>query len=78
MYILYFTEMRPKPEYAFVLNSVTCTDANKLELVQQTFAPLCFNCVFSHVHYIYAYVLEQLKLLALCKTRDHLDTLFLV
>jgi hypothetical protein len=71
MYILYFTlGSRCKPEYiSAVWNSIASTDADKLERIQQKFSALCFNRVFSQVHYTrsYAYALEQLKLHALRK-----------
>jgi hypothetical protein len=52
--------------------------ANKLERIQQKSSALGFNRFFPHVHYSYTYVLEQLKLQALRKRKNHLDALFLV
>jgi hypothetical protein len=44
LYMLYFTLVRSKTEYASVVwNSITTTDANKLERIQQKFAVLCRN-----------------------------------
>jgi hypothetical protein len=44
LYMLYCTLIRCKLEYASVVwNSVTTTDANKLERIQQKFAALCYN-----------------------------------
>jgi hypothetical protein len=41
--MLYFTLVRSKLEYAYVVwNSITTTDANKLERIQQKFAALCY------------------------------------
>jgi hypothetical protein len=74
--ILYFILLRSKLEYASVVsNSVTSADANQLDLIQQKFVALCFNCSFHHICYSYAYALGQLKLHTLCKTWYHLFTL---
>jgi hypothetical protein len=45
-----------------VWNSITSTDANKLERIQQKSATLGFNCFFPQVDCDYALALEQLKL----------------
>jgi hypothetical protein len=68
-----------KLEYASVVwNSITNTDANKLERIQQKFAALCYNRFLPHVHYSYAKASEYLKLHTLRKRRYHLDALFLI
>jgi hypothetical protein len=47
MYVLYFTLIRPKLEHVSVVwNPITCTDANKLERIQQRFTPICFIVLF--------------------------------
>ncbi|PNF19262.1 hypothetical protein B7P43_G08007 [Cryptotermes secundus] len=79
MFILYFTLVRSKVEYASVVwNSITSTDANKLERIQQKFTALCFKRFFPQVDYRYDFALEQLKLHTLQKRRYHLDALFLI
>jgi hypothetical protein len=77
--MLYFTLVRSKLENASVVwNSITTTDANKLERIQQTFAALCYNRFLPHVRYSYAIALEYLKLYASRQRRYHLDALFLI
>jgi hypothetical protein len=77
--MLYFTIVRSKLEYASVVwDSLTTTDANKLESTQQKFAALCYYRFLPHVHYSYATALEYLKLHTLRKRRYHLNTLFLI
>jgi hypothetical protein len=79
LYMLYFTLVRRKLEYASVVwNSITTTDANKLERTQQKFAALCYNRFLPHVHYSYANALEYLKLHNVRMSRYHLDALFLI
>jgi hypothetical protein len=80
MYVLYFTLVRSKPEYASLAwNSITSTDANKLERVQQKFAALCYNSFFLQVYYShYSTVYEQLKLHTLRMRRHHLEELFFI
>jgi hypothetical protein len=49
LFRLYIAVVRSKVEYMSVVwNSVTSTDANKLELIQQRFVALCFNHFFFH------------------------------
>jgi hypothetical protein len=60
-----------------VWNSITSTDAKKLERIQQKFAALCLKRFFPQVDYSYDLALEQLKLHTLHKRRYHLDALFL-
>jgi hypothetical protein len=76
-HILHFTLIRSTDEYASVVwNSITSTDANKLERIQQKFAALHFNCFFTHVHYSYAYASEHLILHTLSKRKYHVDKIF--
>jgi hypothetical protein len=75
---LYITLVRSKLEYASVAwNSITSTDANKLERIQQRFAALCFNRFFPQVNYNYSLALVKLKLYTLYIRRHRLDALFL-
>jgi hypothetical protein len=78
MFILYFTLVRSKVEYASVVwNSITSTDANKLERIQQKFTALCFKRFFPQVNYSYDSALKQLNLHTLQKRRHHAVALFL-
>jgi hypothetical protein len=64
-------------EYASVVwNSITSTDVNKLEHIQQKFMSLCFYHFSPHVPYTYTVVLEKLGLNSLRKRRLYLDALF--
>jgi hypothetical protein len=68
-----------KIEYASVVwNSITSTDVNKLERIQQGFAALCFNRFFPQFHYCYPLALEEVKLRTLLMRRHRLDALFLI
>jgi hypothetical protein len=79
MHRLYITLIRSKLEYESVVwNSITSTDANKLERIQQRFAALCFNRFFPQVPYNYSLASEELKLHTLRKRSHHLDALFLI
>jgi hypothetical protein len=46
--------------------------------IQQKFVALSCNSFFPHVHYSYAYTLEQFKLHALRKRRCHFDAPFFI
>jgi hypothetical protein len=77
--MLYFTLVTSQLEYASVVwKSITTTDVNRLERIQQKFAALCYNRFLPHVHYSYANALEYLKLHTLHKRMYHLDALFLI
>jgi hypothetical protein len=61
-----------------VWNSMTATDAKKLERIQRKFAALCQNCFFTHDNVTYEDLLESLKLHTLHDRRLHLDALFFI
>jgi hypothetical protein len=66
-------------EYASVVwNSITSTDANKLERIQQKFTSVCFYHFYPHVAYNYTVALEKLGLHSLSKRRYYLNALFFV
>jgi hypothetical protein len=76
LYVLYFTLVRSKLEYASVVcNCITSTDASKLERIQQKFASVRFYRSFSLCSLYF--FLEKLSLYSLGKRRHHLDALFL-
>jgi hypothetical protein len=79
LYVLDFTLVRPRLEYASVVwNSITSTDANKLERIQQKFTSVCFYCFYPQVAYNYTVALEKLGLHSLSKKRHYLDAFFFV
>jgi hypothetical protein len=56
LYVLYFTLVRYKLQCASVIrNSITSTDANKREHIQQKFASVCVYHFFPHVPYSYIF-----------------------
>jgi hypothetical protein len=74
----YFTLVRSTLEHAsLVWNSITSTDANKLERIQQKFASLCVYRFPPHVLYSYIFALEKLSPQSLRKRRHHIDVHFL-
>jgi hypothetical protein len=73
---LYIALVWSKLEYASVVwNSMTSTDASKLERIQQRFAALCFYRFFPQDCYTLA--LQELNLHTLSMRRHHLDAVFL-
>jgi hypothetical protein len=78
LYVLYLTLVRPRLVCASVVwNSITSTDANKLERIQQKFTSVCFSDFVSHVAYNYTVALEKLGLPSLRKGRHYFDALSL-
>jgi hypothetical protein len=59
-------------------NSITSTDASKLECIQRMFLALCQNRFLPQTHYSYMNALEDLNFHTLSSRRHHLDVLFLV
>jgi hypothetical protein len=79
LYVLYFTLVSSKLEYASVVwNFITSTYANKLERIQQKFASVCFYRFLPRVPYIYTDALGKLNLQNLRKRRQDLDALSFV
>jgi hypothetical protein len=75
--MLYFTLVRSKLEYASVVrNSITSTDANKLQSIQQKFVSVCFGRFFPYVPYNRIPALEKLSLNYLRKKRNQIYSPF--
>jgi hypothetical protein len=75
LYVLYFMLFRSKLEYASVVwNSITSTDANKPERIQQKFASVCFYPFFPSDSF--TFTLEKSSLHPFCKRRHQLDAPF--
>jgi hypothetical protein len=78
--ILYFSLVRPKLGYASIVwNSITSTDAKKLEHIQRKFAALCYNRFLSPDSNGYSYAYTQvLNLRTLHERRHQLDAIFVI
>jgi hypothetical protein len=79
--ILCFSLVRPKLEYASVVwNSITSTNANKLQRIQKKFVALCYNRFISPDSngYSYANALQVLNLRNLHERRHQLDAIFAI
>jgi hypothetical protein len=75
---LYIALVRSKLEYASVaLNSITSTDASKLERILQKSSALYFYNFFPEVRYCYILALPELNLHTLRMRRHRLDAVFL-
>jgi hypothetical protein len=73
-----FTVYRSDRVSSIAWNSITSTDASKLECIQQKFVALCQNCFFPQIHYNYVNALEHRNFHTLSSRWRHLDALFLV
>jgi hypothetical protein len=77
--ILYLTPVGPKLEYAStVWNSITATDAKRLERIQRKFVALYQTRFFTHDHVTYGDFLEFLKPHTPHDRRLYLDALFFI
>lgn len=75
--MLYLSLFGTKLEYASsVRNSITSTNARKLEFILQKFIALCQSNIFSHDHITYDDFQKILKLHTLHDRRFHLHPLF--
>lgn len=75
LYTLYYTLIDPKLEYAtLVWNSITSTDADKLERTQQKLAALCLLRLSTYPPEL-CFVLEYVKLDTLSKKNYYIDAL---
>jgi len=73
---LYLTLVRPKLEFASTArNSITSTDAKKLERFRQTFVALCHSGFCTHDLVTYEDFLKFRKLRTLHGRKHHLDAL---
>jgi hypothetical protein len=75
--ILYISQTYGWIYASVVWNSITSTDAKRMEYIQQKFAAFRFNRFFPLVDYIYCLSLDQLKLHALQKRRHHFEVFLL-
>jgi hypothetical protein len=74
---MYITLVRSMLEYASVAwNSITSTDATKLEHIKQKLGFCLFLWSLPHVPHSYTSALENLSIQSSCKRLYHLDILF--
>jgi hypothetical protein len=77
--MLYFMSARSRLQYASVAwNTLTSTDASKLEHIQRKLLALSHNRFFPPVHYSYVSALDHLNFYSLCSRRDHSNMRFVV
>jgi hypothetical protein len=79
LYVLYFTLVRAKLEYASVVwNPIMSTDAKKLVRFQQKIASVCFYRFVPHVPYSCTFALDKLSLHFFRERRHHLNAILIV
>jgi len=81
VFVILYSSLKQLVCTSVIWNSISSTGINKLESTQQKLAALCCNSVFHNVNYIYANVLQYLKLHTFSEwlyQLDHYSFFFLV